>query len=293
MNVLAQVGVGLDAAALLGLRHVSRRMAAPPLTVNALPGGMVNRRRGRGLEAADIRAFVPGDDVRLIDRNVTARTGSLHVRTVHDERDQTVLLMADFRPSMLWGTRRAFRSVAAAEALALIGWRVVAAGGRVALLAFGTGEPVIVPPRGRDRGMVAVIGGMARAHEAALARAGEEPPLSMSLSLARRMMPRGSAVWLASALDGGRDMDEEALRALDHRCPLTVLRVRDAFEVDAPDGTYPFRLAGGDGGTVRLPGGSLGDDVVARLHGWGIAALPFDAAAAPDAIATKLGDLHV
>ncbi len=293
MNALAQAGVGLDAGGLLGLRHLSRRMPALPLTVNALPGGMVNRRRGRGLEAADIRAFVPGDDVRLIDRNVTARTGNLHVRNVHDERDQTALLMADFRPSMLWGTRRALRSVAAAEALALIGWRVVAAGGRVALLAFGAGEPVIVPPRGRDRGMVAVIGGMVRAHGEALAGASHEPPLSGALLLARRMMPRGAAVWLASALDGDADMDEESLRGLNHRCPLTVLRVRDAFEVDAPGGAYPFRLADGSGRIVRLPGGHLDNDAVARLHDWGIAALSFDAADAPEEMVARLGGLHV
>ncbi|TXM93858.1 DUF58 domain-containing protein, partial [Methylobacterium sp. WL122] len=67
-----------------------------------------------------------GDDRRHIDRNATARTGILHVRTHHDERDRAVVLLADFRPSMLFGTRRALRSVAAAEALASLGHTVEA-----------------------------------------------------------------------------------------------------------------------------------------------------------------------
>ena len=75
-----------------------------------------------------MRLWSEGDDRRFIDRNATARTGELHVRTHHDERDRAVVLVADFRPSMLFGTRRALRSVAAAEALVLLGWRIVGDG---------------------------------------------------------------------------------------------------------------------------------------------------------------------
>jgi len=96
-------GVTLDIEALLGLRkHVARHRRKSKLA-NSLPGGLVHNRRGRGLETAEIRQFVDGDDIRLIDRNATARTGVLHVKSAHDERDQTALLIADFRPSMLWG----------------------------------------------------------------------------------------------------------------------------------------------------------------------------------------------
>lgn len=287
---LATPGIDLTAEHLLALRHLLRRMPPPRLSDNALPGGMVNRKRGRGLEAADIRHFVEGDDIRLIDRNATARTGKLHVRTVHDERDRTALLMADFRSSMLWGTRRALRSVAAAEALTLLGWRVVAAGGRVALLAFGAGEPVIIPPRGRDRGMVAVIGGLVRAHRAAMDRLdAPEPPLSDALALARRMMPSGSSVFLASALDAPDDLDRDALGALHHRCPMTVLHIRDAFETAAPGGAYPFRLASGTGGVARMA--SSDDDAIIgeTLRGWRIDTAELDAALAPEAMADALG----
>ncbi len=287
---LALPGIDLTAEHLLSLRHFLRRMPPPHLSDNALPGGMVNRRRGRGLEAADIRHFVEGDDIRLIDRNATARSGKLHVRTVHDERDRTALLMADFRSSMLWGTRRALRSVAAAEALTLLGWRVVAAGGRVALLAFGADEPVIIPPRGRDRGMVAVIGGLVRAHRAALDRLdAPEPPLSDALTLARRMMPSGSSIFLASAMDAPADLDRDALGALHHRCPLTVLHIRDAFETAAPGGAYPFRLADGGGGVARMGEGGDEDSIREILRDWRIDAADLDASLPPEAMADALG----
>ena len=299
MNALPDTpGVTLTADYLLSLRHRARRMPSPSLSDNTLPGGMVNRRRGRGLEAADIRHFVEGDDVRLIDRNATARTGELHVRTLHDERDRTALLMADFRPSMLWGTRRAFRSVAAAEALTLLGWRIVAAGGRVALMAFGAGEPVIVPPRGRDRGMIAVIGGLVRAHRLALDRTGvSDGPLTDTLDLARRVTPMGSSVFLASALDDPGDLNgtagREAFGALDHRCPLTVLRIRDAFEVAAPEGTYPFRLATGETRVARLREPDRLDDADRILRDWRIDVIDLDASQPLRRMADTLGHADV
>ncbi|WP_158808463.1 DUF58 domain-containing protein, partial [Beijerinckia sp. L45] len=125
-------GVDLDVDALLRLRHLAARMRDPrTLPRSPMPGDIIHRRRGRGLEVHDIRVWSEGDDIRHLDHNATARTGVPHTRTYLDERERTVLLIADFRPSMLFGTRRALRSVAAAETVALLGWRAIARGGRV------------------------------------------------------------------------------------------------------------------------------------------------------------------
>ncbi len=296
-DVLNVPGVAVDIDALLALRYLSRRLVKPQMSANSLPGGLVNKRRGRGLEAAEIRHFVEGDDVRLIDRNVTARTGEPHVRMVHDERDQTVLLMADFRPPMLWGTRRALRSVAAAEALALIGWRVVENGGRVALLAFGAFEPVIVPPKGRERGMVAVIGGLAAAHQAALAAIGDAVPeetLSRSLEMAERICPSGSMIYLASCLEEQGRGYESAMRALNERCPVSVLHIMDAFELVAPGGFYPFQSANGSRQTARLSANSMADEGdLDALKSWSINSLSVNAALPPEVAVGEIGALYV
>ena len=201
---------------------------------------------------ADIRAYVPGDDARAVDRNVTARTGTLHVRTHHADRDRTVLLVADFRPSMLWGLRRAFRSVAAAEALALLGWRAVEAGGRVGAVALSAQGHVIVPARGRTRAMLAVIGALVRAHARAVdgARDGlQDPPLDTALEKVLRVAGRRGQICLASGFDTPGDTLDLRLAELADRGELTRIRIADGVRTGLPAGIY--RLASPTGRMVR------------------------------------------
>ncbi|MEO1492189.1 MAG: DUF58 domain-containing protein [Pseudomonadota bacterium] len=247
--------VTLDPGHLLKLRALARRTIGAQ-SVTSLPGGFVTRARGQGLETADLRAYADGDDPRHIDRNATARSGHMQVRTFQAERDRTTLLIADFRPSMLWGTRRTLRSIAAAEALAVAGWRAVIEGGRVGMLAISAADPVFVAPRTRDRSMVAAIGAMARCHARAMeAGAHLDPPLDATLEFAQRLAPRGASVVMATAFDTCGAGFEEAARALTRRCNLSVLRVVDAFETDAPRKSFRYCTATGRSGTAPPPGG--------------------------------------
>jgi len=150
---------------------------------------------------------------------------------------------------MLWGTRRALRAVAAAEFLCLLGWRIADAGGRVGLLAATASGPVLVPSRGRVRGMLDVISGLLAAHRRALADPGSldrpEPPLSETLARALRIAPRGSEAVLASALDTrGADFERD-LAALSHRLQLSTVLMGTAAEDRPPAGTYLYRRPGG------------------------------------------------
>ncbi|MGX5774067.1 DUF58 domain-containing protein [Methylorubrum zatmanii] len=273
-------GIHLSGAGLMSLRHLARRGVSPSTrTIAGLPGGIVTRKRGRGSEPDDVRPWVEGDDRRFIDRNATARTGELHVRTHHDERDRAVVLLADFRPSMLFGTRRALRSVAAAEALTLLGWRIVGDGGRVGLIVAGAGEPAVVRPAGGERAMTAVTGALAHAHAAALRDPSPaDPPLTETLSLARSLLPSGGHLVMASALDTpGSDWDS-LLTALAERLSIRLLLVSDAFERGRPAGFFPYALADGSRGTVQArratqPDAAEIDPRLARLHACGVEGL--------------------
>ncbi len=246
-------GVALGSEALIALRRVALSSDAAPVLA-ALPGGFATRRKGHGLEVADMREYVAGDDIRHLDRGTTARTGRLHVRQFQEERDRVTLLVADFRPAMFWGLRRAFRSVAAAEALALIGWNVVESGGRVGLLAVTADETVIVPPRGRTRGMLDVIGGMVQAHSTGLsamaAGQGMDPPLDLALSRADRLVPSGAELVIASGFDTPGDGLADRLDALARRRTPRLLWITDDAASRMPQGRYPVRLA--DGRRIRL-----------------------------------------
>ena len=264
-------GVGLRSDALIALRHVA--LAARELPALAqLPGGYPTRRKGAGLEPADTRDYVPGDDLRRLDRGTTARTGRLHLREYREERDRVTLLVADFRPVMHWGVGRQFLSVAAAEALCMIGWRLAEEGGRVGLMALTAADAVIVPARARARGMLDVIGGLVRAHAAGLRLAMEgqgDPPLDRLVPRAARLVPPGAEVVLASGFEEPGDGLADRLDALSRRRALRLLLVTERLERHLPAGRYPIRQRDGAHATVRLNGatGGTGEDLFGQVAG--------------------------
>ncbi|MGR3805787.1 DUF58 domain-containing protein [Marinibacterium profundimaris] len=241
-------GAELRAPELVALRGLAGAAARMPEGLGGLPGHFRARQKGQGQDVADIRTYVPGDDARAVDRNVTARTGTLHVRTHHADRDRTLLLVADFRPSMLWGVTRAFRSVAAAEALVLLGWRAVEAGGRVGVVALTARGHVAVPARGQTRAMLAVIGALVRAHAQALeaARDGlEDPPLDAALEKVLRIAGRRGEICLASGFDTPGPALEIRLAELADRGELRRIRIGDGVRGGLPAGIYRLSDPGG------------------------------------------------
>jgi len=171
--------------------------------------------------------------------------------------------VADFRPSMLWGMRRSFRSVAAAHALARLGWQAIETGGRVGLLAVTARGSLVIPTRGRVRGMLAVIGGLAKAHEMALEAAREglgeglsDAPLDQSLTGLRRIVPSGAAIVIATGMDTPGAGFHDVLGELAGRRYPRFLIVEDRalgalraghYPLGAPDGTRTRATISGRG----------------------------------------------
>lgn len=241
-------GVTVDAEDLIALRAHLALGAKQSTTASALPGGFAIARRGNGQVIADSRLYINGDDMRHIDRGATARTGDLHVRTFHEERDKVTFLVADFRPSMLWGMRNALRSVTAAHALAWLGWQVVEAGGRVGALAITADERFLVSSRPRVSGMLAVIGGLVRAHAHAMSGSmatAKDPDLSDMLTGLDRLVPRGAEVVIASALDHRGAEFAATLGGLSRHRNTRFLMIEEQALKDLPAGTYPLRRSDG------------------------------------------------
>lgn len=302
-DALASPGVALPPETLIALGAGGPGGRAGPAPASRLPGGFAIAKRGAGRTVADSRIYVAGDDARHVDRGATARTGKLHVRTFHEERDRMTVLAADFRPSMLWGMRRAFRSVAAAEALARVGWRAVDAGGRVGLLAVSAGAPVLVRARARRAGMLAVIGGMVSAHAAALAAAGAagadpaalaDPPLDMALAGLTRLAPPGAEIVVATSLDRRGAGFDDMIGALARRRAVRLLVIEDAALANLPAGRYPVAApedgAGGGAGGFSARGVFRGATGPARpdLSGLDAAAIAFIDAGDPEGAAHPL-----
>ncbi len=120
---------------------------------------------GRGTELAQVRPYVTGDDVRLIDWNVTARTGLPHVRVHLAERVLVTWLALDTSPSMAFGTAdRRKADVALGVALAL-GHAASVRGNRVGLVSFGGSDERLVPPRQGRAGLVGLLSVLRDVHE--------------------------------------------------------------------------------------------------------------------------------
>ncbi len=115
-----------------------------------LTGNRRSTLRGRGIDFDEVRIYQPGDDVRTIDWRVTARTGKMHTKIFHEEKERPVILVIDLRSTMFFGSRRCFKSVLAANAAALLAWAALAAGDRIgALLVTDSGIIDIKPRRSR------------------------------------------------------------------------------------------------------------------------------------------------
>jgi uncharacterized protein (DUF58 family) len=106
--------------------------------------------KGRGMEFAEVRLYQPGDDVRTIDWNVTARTGTPHVKRFAEERELTVMLVVDASASTVFGSRRQTKQ-------ALLAFSAITNNDKVGLVMFSDRIELALPPRKGNRHVLRVI----------------------------------------------------------------------------------------------------------------------------------------
>ncbi len=225
---------------LLRLRHRARGFSfLPRQPVHSLLSGRhASRLRGRGLNFEELRHYFEGDDTRTIDWLATARLGAPHVRVYSEERDRPVLLIVDQRTTMFFGSRRAMKSVVAAEVAALAAWRVTSLGDRVGAVVFGDADMTEVMPQGRETGAVRVIAEVSRRN--GLLGASAAPPgaggqLNEALRRAERVATHD---WLVCLVTDAAGEDAETARLVTrltaHNDVLAV-HVHDPLELELPD----------------------------------------------------------
>src|SRR5205807_1323086 len=140
-------------------------LRALDITIGRRVGGLLagdyrSSLHGEGTELAQVRPYVPGDDVRLIDWNVTARTLEPHVRVHLAERVLVTWLVLDASPSMQFGTADR-RKADVAEGVAIaVGHVATRRGNRLGLVTFGDAQPRAVPPRQGRPGLLGLLGAL-------------------------------------------------------------------------------------------------------------------------------------
>ena len=204
---------------------------------------------GRGIEFSQVREYQPGDDIRTIDWNVTARSGVPHVKQFIEERDLTILIAVDISASMSFGSVDWRKCDIAAELASVFAFSAVSNSDRVGLLLFSDRVRKYIPPRrGRPHAQVIVRSAVA---SAMLSRAGVRGYTDfehIARFLERVSAKRAVVILLSDFLDVNF---EAALKRLNRKHDLIAVSISDPREERFPDRGLA-RVVDAETGEARL-----------------------------------------
>ncbi len=203
------------------------------LVTDTLAGQYHSVFKGRGMNFDSVREYVPGDEVRTIDWNVTARTGHPFVKKFVEERELTLLLMVDVSASGDFGSGEQSKRELAAEIASVLAFSAVKNNDKVGLLLFSDQVELYVPPRKGRRHVLRIVRevlGFEPAHRGT--------DLVQALDFVNGVMKRRAIVFLLSDFQTGSTPSEElrrAIRQTNRRHDLVAMPIDDARELVLPD----------------------------------------------------------
>ena len=184
--------------------------------------------KGRGMNFEDVRAYNPGDEVRFIDRNVTARTGDLHVKNFTEERELTVVLVVDVSASGAFGSVSQSKRELAAEVASVLAFSAVGNRDKVGLLLFTDGVELFLPPQ-KGRGHVLRIIREVLFYQPK----GRRTDVAAALEYLNKVVSRRAVVFLLSDFQSA-DFSRP-LSVTSQRHDLVAVPVIDPLEEELPD----------------------------------------------------------
>jgi len=183
--------------------------------------------KGRGMNFAEVREYQYGDDIRSIDWNVTARTGSPFVKMFDEERELTVMLVVDVSASGDFGTRERMKGEVAVEICALLAFSAIKNNDKVGLIIFSDHVEKFVPPRKGKRHVLRVLRELLF-HQPE----GRGTDITKALDYLNHVQRKKAVTFLVSDFrDSGF---EKALAVAGRRHDLVAVRVGDAREREMP-----------------------------------------------------------
>jgi len=205
---------------------------------------------GQGTELAQVRPYVPGDDVRQIEWNVTARTGETHVRVQLAERVLVTWLVLDTSPSMRFGTADR-RKADVAEGVAIaVGHVSSRRGNRLGVVTYGDPHPQALPPRQGRVGLIGLLGALRAEHEPGEARIGATS-LGEAVSRTSAIARQRALVVLVSDFRGPLDWRRPLLE-LAGRHDVLAIEIRDPREQELPNAGELFLVDPETGRQLRV-----------------------------------------
>ena len=188
--------------------------------------------KGQGMEFDEVRAYQPGDDIRTIDWNVTARTGHPYVKRYVEEREITVFFLVDLSKSGNFGSREKLKNEIAAEFCALLAFSAIKNNDKVGLIVFTDTIELFIPPaKGSSHVLRLVRELLFFDPERTRKKTGTDIALALDY-LGRVLHKRGIVFLVSDFLDKNF---EKPLKVLARRHDLIAVSVSDPRELDLPD----------------------------------------------------------
>ena len=198
--------------------------------------------KGQGMEFAEVREYQPGDEVRAIDWNVSARMGKPFVKRYVEERELTVMLAVDLSGSSRFGTRARFKHDLAIELAGVLSLAAVRNNDRVGLMLFSDRVEHALPPRKGRKHALRLIRDLLTVEPT-----GRGTSMAVTVERLMRLLPHRSVVFLAS--DFLTDDLEKPLARLAQRHDVIAVTLEDPAERVLPD-VGPARLEDPETGEV-------------------------------------------
>jgi len=196
--------------------------------VNNIFGGEYHSAfKGMGMEFAEVREYYPGDDIRAIDWNVTARTGKPFIKKYDEERELTVMLIVDVSASGFFGTGDSLKSDIMIELASILSFSAIKNNDKVGLLLFSDKIEEFIPPKKGKSHVLRVIREMIY-HKAK----DRKTDISIALEHIQKVLKRKSIIFLLS--DFWDDSYQQTMKLINKKHDLINIQILDKAEIAIP-----------------------------------------------------------
>ncbi len=203
------------------------QIAASRMVNTSFAGQYESVFKGRGMQFEEVREYMPGDDVRSIDWNVTARAGKPYIKRFTEERELTVIFLVDLSASGDFGTREKLKNELAAEFCAVLAFAAIRNNDKVGLIVFTDQVELFIPPKKGTRHVLRLIRELL-----AFRVPGKKTDIPMALDYLGRVIRKKATVFLVS--DFLADGFARPLALLNKRHDIVAVPVRDRAEMEMP-----------------------------------------------------------
>ena len=186
--------------------------------------------KGRGMTFSEVREYVPGDDVRSIDWNVTARTGKPHIKIFEEERELSVLILIDVSSSGVFGSKKNLKIDLGVEIAAMLSFSAIKNNDKVGLALFSEKVEKYIPPKKGKKHVLRLITDIVN-HD--FENSNKRTSIKTAIDFANKISKRKSVIFLISDFIDDNFWNE--LKFLNFKNDVIGLQIYDSYERNFPN----------------------------------------------------------